>query len=147
MPLPNTRVIPTGWSAHHRAAAAGGMNARCELRPAATGEPVYDPDTGLATRPVPDAAWTGACRVQALTGDAHTTPQVENPVTTRGYLVQLDESDPTAGPVPDVGEDWTVKVIAAVNDARLIGRSLSVLDVQYGSERFTRDLVCLDNLG
>lgn len=146
MPLKNTRVIPTGWSAHHRRAAAGGMNATCELRGPST-DSTYDPDSMSSTATPGPLLWTGAARVQALTGDAATNDQAGQQVTVRGYLVQLDESDP-ANQVPQVDPDrTTVEVTACVNDARLAGRSLTVTDVQYGSERFTRDLICQDNEG
>ena len=85
--------------------------------------------------------------MQALTGDAHTADQAGQEVTVRGYLLQLDESDPT-NPVPgDVAEGWTFTVTTCANDAALEDRDLTVTDVQYGSERFTRDLICSDNLG
>ncbi|WP_426566384.1 DUF6093 family protein [Angustibacter sp. McL0619] len=147
MPFPSTRVIPAGWSKHHQVVAAGGMNATVQLlEPSADGGD-FDPDTGDTSDAEPTTRWTGRARIQVVTGEGRTVDQAEQMVTFRGYLVQLDESDSNS-PVPDdVAVGWLVKVTAALNDVRLAGRSLIVDDVQSGSERFTRDLMCNDNLG
>lgn len=122
------------------------MNAACQLLAPGNGEGDVDPDTGEVTPPAPSVVWEGACRVQAAGAMARRIEQAVDQVTVRGYLVQLADTD--ANPVPDVSpEVHTLKVTQAVNDAHLAGRALSIVDVQYGSERFTRDLLCDDNLG
>lgn len=145
VPFDTTVVIGTGWSQHHRAAATGGMNATCQILAPGTGEPTVDPDTGEVTGPAGVPIWQGRCRVQATASQQARIEQALDEVSIRGYLVQLDE---TGDPVPAVDpEVHTVKVLTAVNDPQLVGRVLTVVDVALGSERFTRDLVCNDNLG
>lgn len=143
MPFPSTTVVPAGWSKHHQSTAAGGMNAVCELRGPSTST-TYDPATMSSTSTPGPLEWSGRCRVQALVGDARAGDQAGQDVTTRAYLVQLDE---TSDALPDIVEDWTVTVTVCANDAYLIGRPLAISDVQYGSERFTRDVLAVDNLG
>lgn len=144
MPFPNARVIPAGWSKHHQPVAAGGMNAACELY-GPEGAGTYDPDTMSTTATRGPARWTGRCRVQTYAGQATAGDQVGQEVTSRDYLVQLDE---TGAPVPgDVAEGWAVVVTACGNDVSLVGRTLPVTDVLRGSERAARDLVVTDNLG
>jgi hypothetical protein len=139
-PLPGTRTIPIRWSAHHRRAATGAMNSTGRLLgmvPAAS----VDPVTGVGTAPAPPVMWSGRARVQALSG-ARSGDSAGQETTARAYLLQLDETRPG---LPDVHVGWTWHVTSAPNDARLVGRALTVTDVQHGSERFTRDLVCEDD--
>lgn len=144
MPFSSTGVVPTNWSDHHRATASGGMNATCELQ-APGGQSTYDPTTGSSTVDRGEPEWSGACRVQSDLGTFSDGDQAGQNVTSRGYLVQLDE---TNTPTPlTLAPGWLLKVTAAVNDEALVGRILAVKDVQYGSERFTRDVMCDDNQG
>lgn len=141
MPFPTMAVVPAGWSRHHAPAAAGGMNATVTIG-VPTGPPTYDPGTDNTTQPY-SADYTGPARVQAL-NDTNTADAAGQNTVGRSYLVQLNmnvEDADTADIVPGA----RCKVTSAVNDARMVGQDLWVTDVQYGSERFTRDLVCSDN--
>jgi len=135
MPFPGTRVIPADWSAHHAPVAVGGMNATvtCGVQ---TGTR-YDPDLDDTV-----ATWStdydGPARVQAL-NDAGQYPAAGQQIAGRAYLVQLQFA------AADVIPGARVKVTACRNDAQLAGQDLWVVDVQLGSERFTRDLICSDN--
>jgi hypothetical protein len=72
---------------------------------------------------------------------AVSAPQAGQQVTERRYRVSLP-----AGSAP-VDVNCQVVLEAAANDPDMVGVRLYVTDVQYGSERFQRDLVCSDNLG
>lgn len=139
MPFPGTRVIHQDWSRHHAAAAAGAATGTCEIRdPAVTGEEVFDPGTGQTTVTPAAPVYTGPCRVQALSSRDRPIDAVGEAVTTPPYLVQL------AFDAPAVGEGWPVKITACPDDAQLVGRTLTVRSVAYGTQRFTRDLYCVD---
>lgn len=139
MPFPGTTVIPKAWSKHHQAAAAGGMNAQVVIG-TPEGEPVYDPATDDTTQ-----SWTqdysGPARIQAL-NDAQVQDVAGQQVAGRPYLVQLDARLPGADAVK---AGMRTRVLACDNDADLVHQVLWAIDVQMGSERFTRDLVCSDN--
>lgn len=151
-PFAGTKVIHPAWSRHHQPTATGGMNAACVVTDPArattgawddeTGE--YSPSTPFVLVPPPTAldedGWP--CRVQRLLGDTD-AEQAGQDSTTRRYLIQLD--DPGLATLPDVEVGHIVTVTAAVNDPHLVGLHLTVVDVQHGSERFTRDVVCTHN--
>lgn len=135
-PLPGTKVIPTGWSRHHAPVAAGGMNAKCRIYDPALQVRGWDPATESATlnRGIP--VYDNLCRIQAL-NDARSTPQADEQVNHRSYLVQL------LFDAPAIGEGWAVEPYDVINDtADLHDQVLIVEDPQEGSERFTRDLIC-----
>lgn len=139
-PLANTRVIPTGWSQHHAPVAAGGMNATVTIGNTRTGT-THDPDTDVTTDTWSSEYTAGPARIQAV-NQAEQNDAAGQLITGRGYLVQLDSNHAGADTLQPGAR---VLVTAAANDAQLVGQELWVLDVQYGSERFTRDLVCSDN--
>lgn len=140
-PLPNTRTVPRGWSKHHAPAARGAMNATVTVTDPRRATPgAFDPETGSRGAATPFVVVAGAdARVQEI--DASRAGNLgEQPVGVRLYLVQLPMT------CPAVHLDYIVTVTACANDAHLVGRPLVVKDVQYGSERFTRDLVCSDTV-
>lgn len=136
MPFDNTTVIPADWSKHHQPAARGGMNAKVTIGNEQTGS-TYDPATDNTT-----ATWSddydGPARVQAFMR-AVEGPLAGQQVVERRYLVQIDADAARITP------GARVHVTKAVNDAHLVDEELWVVDVQMGSERFTRDLICSDN--
>lgn len=143
--LPNTRVIPAGWAAHHRPAANSTMTGVCELT-GPGGPPTWDnpegtPGTILATD-VP-------CRVQQLTGENEAEAAGQD-VHSRDYLVTLPLALVPDLVVTDHGP-W-VRVTGYQpgheqdGDPHLVGRSLKVLAVQHGTLLWERDLVCRDDL-
>lgn len=137
---PGTAVIPPAWEQHHQPVAEGTFTAQCRLRdPAADVEGPFDPDTG--TRPVTKAApyYDGPCRVQQM----HTPRRgetAEQQTAEHDYLVQVPKT------VTGVREKHRIEIYGS-NDAALNGRELHVADVMRGSLTWSRDLVCLDNLG
>jgi len=139
MPFDTTTVVPADWSHHHQAAAAGGMNATVTIGNPA-GEATYDPATDDTT-----VAWTqdyaGPARIQPL-NDSRLEDVAGQQIAGRTYLAQLDARNAGADAVK---EGMRVRVLTADNDPALVHQVLWVVDVQMGSERFTRDLVCSDN--
>lgn len=136
MPFPGTKVTPTGWSRHHAPVAAGGMNAKCRIYDPALQVKGWDSDTESATLNRGAPVYDNLCRIQAL-NNAQSTPQADEQVAHRSYLVQL------LFDAPAIGEGWTVEPYDVINDtAGLNGQALIVEDPQEGSERFTRDLIC-----
>lgn len=134
-PLPNTRVIPTGWSQAHAPVAEGGMNGRCRIYDPATATTGWDAPTESATLDRGEAVYDGPCRVEPALS-ASDVLQADDAETVRGYLVQI-LFDAAA-----VEKDWVLIPYDVVNDAHLDGEVLTVDDVQLGTERFTRDLIC-----
>lgn len=151
MPLPSTRVIPTGWSAHHQGVIPGSANARVVITDPTRSTPGgLDPTTGTQLPPTPvyiaggpedaNPDWRSGvpCRIQHQRDD-RSVDHAAQTITVRQYLLQLP-----AG-VPDVEVGHYLLVAAAVNDPHLAGESLTVYDVIHGSERFARDVVAVHN--
>lgn len=138
MPFDNTAVIPTEWSKHHQAAAAGAMNARVSI--GNPGPAVYDPATDQT-----DTTWSadyeGPARIQVHMRSKFATLAGQQ-ISGRPYIVQLDAA--TTG-ADHLEPGMRVHVTQADNDASLVGQHLWIIDFQMGSERFARDLVCSDN--
>ncbi|CAN7195816.1 DUF6093 family protein [Knoellia sp. LjRoot47] len=137
-PLPGTRAIPAGWSAHHAPVAEGALNG------AGT---VYDPD--LRTTGWDDATesptvvegaplYDGPLGIMS-TQSEQTAQQAGDVVRTREYLVRF------AADCPWLREGLLVKVTNGHADVDLTGRTLTVIDAQLGTERFQRDVVCRDS--
>lgn len=138
MPFPEASVIPDNWAQRHRPVVRGTMRGRCD---------VGVPSTGPEPYPLPEG-WTGLtplvsgwrCRVveQTSAASAWATGQQTQ---SREYLVTLDITG-----LPDIPIGAIVVVTVAEGDPHLPGRRLRVADVQYGTEVFERDLICVDNL-
>ena len=143
MPFASTRMIPTGWSAHHQPGMVTAFNATITITdPARTIPGVFDPATMTSgpptvfyvageTDPVP-------VRIQRLR-EENEQSQAGQDVPTRLYLLQA----PADLPAIDVG--YEVTVVTATNDADLVGETMKITDTQHGSERFTRDFVASHN--
>lgn len=133
MPLPNTKVIHTLWSEHHRPTATGTMSAVCEITRKGTAG-VTDAD-GTYTPAVRSTVHAGPCRVQALVTQQQIEIVGETQETRHRYLVtiQYDTAEIHVGDL--------VRLTAS-KDAGLVGRQLRVTDAIYGSEQWERDLTC-----
>lgn len=142
MPFPTTRVIPEHWSQHHAPVAAGGMNATVTVTDPNTATSTWNPDTESQDWTPGPAVYDGPGRVQAIDTASETT-QATQDVTERRYLIQLLKD------APHIEQGWTVQVTQCANDTDLVAvvlaRPMAVKDVQHGSERFTRDLICTLN--
>lgn len=135
--LPNTRLIPDGWEAHHAPTAEQAMTAECVItRPASNGTPVFDAETGRSLHPDPVTVYTGAVRVQrsALTG-GNIDVVADKPTPLRQYVVSL----PLTAPQIQVADRIAV---TAATDPLMVGKILTVADVRGGSLVWQRDLLC-----
>jgi hypothetical protein len=131
MPLPGTRVIPDGWSAHHRPTATGTMTGRCTIRRTA-GEGT----TGADGTWTPDAGadvYDGPCRLQALSNE-RVEVAGETQDTVRRYLVVIEHDADHV----EIGDEVE---ITAAKDAQAVGMTLRIVDVRYGTEQWERDLI------
>jgi hypothetical protein len=134
-------VIGPGWSSHHRPTALATLTATCDITRDGTGPGTFDPATGKTTPPARIVVATdAACRVQARPTRERAVLQGDQVVTIRSYLVSLPHD------VPLVEVDDLIEITDAV-DADLAGRTLRVLDAQYGSEQWQRNIVAQDDLG
>lgn len=138
MPLPNTRVIPAAWSAHHAPAAEAGMTATCTITRPNPSAGTLDTATGVYTDAAPTTVATGIpCRVQTPGRfPRRNWPQAAPDVTRQGYLVAVPNSTPV------VHVDDLVTIDTATGTA-LVGVVLRVIDVTEGSEVWQRDLTCV----
>ena len=138
-PLPGTRTIPLGWSAHHQPVAKGALNGAGV---------VYDPELRTigdwneetGSRPVTEGepVYAGPLGIMAIQSD-RTSVQADDVVRTREYLVRF------AAAAPWMREGLLVLVTDGhADDEDLSGRELIVVDAQLGTERFQRDVVCRD---
>ena len=139
-PRPGLHVIPPGWEAHHKPVADGTRTAEVEVWTGPSGpEWVWDPDTKDEVRDHGTLITAGTARIQRLQTESETTAG-EQDVTTRRYLVTLDR---------EIGPGLTDRShihVTTSGDPLLNGRWLAVLDIQGGSLRWERDLICEDNL-
>lgn len=129
-PLPNTRVVPTGWAEHHRPVAAGTRTATGQLL-RDTGEPMpYPlPDGWLGAEPI----WTGTVRVQQSNWANDPVTGLQ-PMQLRRYLITAD-----VAVLADVkvGEDGDIMLVD--------GRQYRVMQALRGSLLWEADLYCQDN--
>lgn len=141
MPLPGTRVIHRDFSPHHEPVAESAMTSTVTITRRPTTAGTLNPATGAVTNP-PTVLYTDlVARVQS-TGGTFTRQGLsgDQVVTQAPYLVQLP-SDTTGLLVDDL------VTVTAATDQNLTGRTLRVTEITYGSEGFTLDLLCKDDLG
>lgn len=138
MPLPNTRVIPTNWAAHHRAAAEGTHTATVAWFHRGQPEPWPIPEDWDG----PEPFHTCTANVQQINASTGGVP-AEQPVHERRYLVSI----PMDAPEIRAGEqDGDYCKVTASSDPHLIGRTLNADDIQHGALMWERDIVCIDTL-
>ena len=137
MPLEGSRVIPSGWEAHHRPVLETTRSATVTFR-RFSGPPVHDPDTGSTSRPKV-VVFSGKVRLQHHeTTSAGSTVAAGEKVTSHDYQV--------SGPVEMALKVDDVGTVDACDDATFVGRVLIVTDIQRGSYLFERTVICTDNL-
>ncbi|MBG6085817.1 DUF6093 family protein [Zhihengliuella flava] len=129
-PIAGYKVIPDGWSEHHRPVAESTMTADCVIVRAAGPPPYPLPDGWTGETQV----WAGKCRLQELKREAAPVA-AEQPVNTRQYLVTIPY---TPGLDIHTGETGDTVIVA--------GRRYTVAQQMYGSEVWEWDLICVDNL-
>lgn len=135
--LPNSKVIPPDWEAHHAPTCDASMTATITVTrlSAPTGTPTFDAQTGRSVYPTPTTVWSGACRIQqrnAGLGGTVAQQVGEKAQPTHYYLLATSLTAPLLD-VNDVAE-----VTSAV-DAAMVGRTLRITDVLGGSTLWQRD--------
>lgn len=139
MPLPGTRVIPRGWSAHHRPTANGAMTGECTITEAPAGRavPVFDEALGYSPAPEQHPLYAGPCRVQRGLANESQVVVADREVTLRTYQVSIpiDGTDPIA-------TNALVTMTVCEDDPQLVGAALRVRDVRAGTLAWERDLIC-----
>jgi hypothetical protein len=133
MPLPTTRVIPDGWSQHHRPTATATMTATCTIT-RTTGDGTTGPD-GTWTPGTTSSVYDGPCRVTALQRPERLLVVGEDAVRERRYDVAV-RYDTNEVHVDDVLQ------VTKSKDAGLVGLQFRVVDVRYDSEQWERILGC-----
>lgn len=133
MPLPGTRMIPAGWSAHHRLAAAATMTGECAITVTA-GEGTLG-ENGVWHPAATTTPYDGPCRVQARPTSERVVVTAGQAETVRTYAaaIRADAPDIPAG---------AVLTVTASPDAHLVGKALLIVDVAYGTEAWQVNLVC-----
>lgn len=132
-PLPNTRVIHSGWSEHHRPTASGSHTSECHItRPEGDG---YLDEDGTWHPPSTVTLYTGECRITPASANARQVVVGEQRITVRRYEVAVEWD------IPHVPIDAAVQIVQAY-DPGLVGMSLRVTDVRHASETFERVLSC-----
>lgn len=130
---PGTRAVPTDWAAAHRPTVAGTRNGTAALRKPGTTQTWSNERDEMVSTPHP-AYWTGSARFQALGTQARVVTTAEDTETVASYLVAIAAAaTATDGDLVDV---------TASGDPLLDGRTLRVVQVLTGTERFERDLLC-----
>jgi len=139
MPLPGTKVIPDGWSAHHQPTAEGQMTATGSLSHPPSGEPTgWNEQAGRSVYGAASEYWSGPVRVQRGGQGQAVVDGDGRQVTLRGYQVSVPST------VVEVRVNDLLTVATCGEDPDLVGRVLRVVDVRYGSLRWQRDLICDD---
>jgi hypothetical protein len=140
--LPNTRVIPLGWDAHHRPVSADAMPDACTVtRP--TSDPAWDDAAGRSIYPPSAEIYPvdgdGRCRITL--GGTGTMPSGavvagDRAVTQSDYTVVL----PTCTALIQVGD--IVTVTCCPDDPDLVGQKLRVKNAIRGTYTWERILAC-----
>lgn len=138
--MPNTRVVPLEWEAHHRNAAEGQLTSTCDLRRSSTAntQPTFNPVSGRTTYTTPTTfASDVPCRLQSLIGGPgqQTVDVGERQVATHRYSLSVPWD--TAEAV--FGDE--VVVTRCDGDPVLVGRVFRVLDQRHGSLSWYRTYV------
>lgn len=149
MPFPNHRVIPAGWSAHHRPVVNDTFGATIAVRRPGGTPGEFDPETGQTTTTPHDAHYTGGARIQVLPALDQERVTGDQEVTTLGYRVAVahDAAVEPADGTSVVGCLVLVTAVDANGDASLVGRTLTVESLERGSLAWERDLIVTDRLG
>jgi hypothetical protein len=139
---PNTAVIPADWDTSHAPVATKTMRALVSLRHPGSQAGAFD-DTTQQRPDVPLAAYATdvPARVQAQKSTAirGIVDAAEETLHVAGYLVTLPLDTSAEIKAEDLIQ------VGSSTDPLLTGRTLRVVDLVRGSERFERDLFCILN--
>lgn len=136
---PSTRVIPGDWNTTHSPVVDRAARGRCALR--APGDTQTWDGTEMQTSST-TPYWTGPCRVQAVGNGlaANSKITVEDREFTADYLVVVPHDvDALPGHLVDLLPQPSD---VAGADGLLVGMTVRVEQVTFGTERWERDLFC-----
>lgn len=139
---PGTTVIPTSWGADHAPVVARAANATVRIHAPASSsaKPVLRADYTVEPAPAAAPLYDGRARIQMLNGQELAQLVGDQEQVTSGYLVVIDRD------AADIPLHSTVQVTSST-DPRLGGdRRFIVRRVASGTERFERDLWCVDDM-
>jgi hypothetical protein len=139
---PGTPVIPQTWGADHASVVVRASNATVRIHAPASagGTPVLNPDYTVTQPPAAEPVYDRTARIQMLNGQELAQLVGDQEQITAGYLVAI------AYDSPEIPLLSTVEVTGST-DPRLGGdRRLVVRRVGSGTERFERDLWCVDDM-
>lgn len=131
MPLPNSRIIPPGWSAHHRGPLESAWTGVCEVT--RTGGTGTTDEHGEWTPGSSTLVYSGPCRLVHVVGDEQEAFQGGDKLSFRRYLVQI-----RADTEVRVGD--FVQVLSAPSTA-VVGRQFRVESYNLGTEGWSTDLL------
>lgn len=131
---PDTPVIPAGWATSHRPVVEKSFLGVITLRAPGTTQ-TWNPTTQRNDLAPHAAYYDGHARIQALTAQARRITTGDDPELVADYLIVVPAS------VDGVAQGHLVTVVDS-GDLGLDGRVLVVHQVEYGTERFERDLFC-----
>lgn len=143
MPLKATRVVHKDFSSRHQPSAEGGMTATGTITRRSTAAGTLNKATGTVTNAEPTVIAAGTpARIQPATrGTTRTGISGEQIVTQYDYLVQVPAN------VDGVLVDDFLTIDEAPGHPQLVGIALRIAAVMHGSEGFTVDLGCREDLG
>jgi hypothetical protein len=139
---PGTAVIPKTWGADHAPVVVRSSNATVRIHaPASSSEtPTLNDDYTVAQQSAAQPLHSGAARIQMLNGQELAQLVGDQEQITAGYLVAIAYD---ASEIPLLA---TVQITEST-DPRLGGdRRFVVRRVGSGTERFERDLWCVDDM-
>jgi hypothetical protein len=110
------------------------------VRPAGPGP--WNPQTGEVDELPGQVIYTGPCRIQAQASAVLDAQAAGQEVTSRTYLVAIRHDAPEVR----AGESGDVFIADEASDPYLVGRPMRIVDIQLGSLRWERDLICRDDL-
>lgn len=137
-PLPGTRTIPAGWSAHHQPVATRALNGSCRVYDPDTVTTGWDPETESVTVTKGTPLYDGPFALMATQSD-RSAQQADDVVRIREYLARFPAD------VPWMREGLLVEVVDGHADTSANGRIVRVVDAQLGTERFQRDVIVRDS--
>lgn len=142
---PDTRVIPKNWESEHGKVASRTHNATVQIYTASEDNSAgsLNEDLTRTSSTPPELVYTGPARIQVQNAQQKSAEVGDQSQITLDYLVALDRD--VAG-ADDVTVRSVIKVIESPDPSLVGALRLYVAQVERGSVRFERDLICVDDI-
>lgn len=138
--MPNTRVVPTGWEAHHRPVSEDEMPAECTITRQPTTALAWDDVNGRNAFVAPTTVYEGPCRFHrggpTNAGDAAGTTVADRQVALATYTITI----PTDADLVQVND--IVTITACDGDPDSVGLPLQVLGARRSARTWERTITC-----